>query len=181
MRLSMIGCGFAALASIASFFTGPDQNAENTKTIKPLTSWTGPKSQVRERKFLRIVNEEQWKKVWLEHLGKTRNQAFHDSDTQFQIDFDRCEVIAIFQGAGWNSRGIRLEELKETADKITLRYDDISYQTSGIGGGGVRVSVFAFFVFPKSTKTYRLQENTQGLKGRPAKWTERAVLKSKLK
>ena len=109
--------------------------------------------------------------------GDIRNQAFNDSDIQYKIDFEKCEVIAIFQGAGWNSRGIRLEEVKETANNISIRYDNISYQTSGVGGGGVRVAVFAFLVFPKTSKSFQLQENTQGLKGRPAKWTERALLK----
>ncbi len=168
----------AVIMSYATFVFGLNQNENSEKTIKPLVSWTGPQSQVHERSFVRIDNQKQWEQVWLEHLGKSRNQAFNDSDTQFQIDFDHSEVIAIFQGLGWNGRGIRLQETKETAAEITIRYENMSYQTSGIDGGGVRVAVYAFLVFPKTSKSFQLQENTQGLKGRPAKWTDRAVLKS---
>lgn len=178
MRFTVTAYCTALFLSIATFVLGSELMPDTGKPIEPFLSWTGSQSQVRETKYLRIDHKKQWQKVWLKHLGKSKNQAFQDSDTQFQIDFDRCEVIAIFQGAGWNSRGIRLEEVKETAEKITIRYDNISYQTSGIDGGGVRVSTFTFLVFPKTSKPYQLEENTQGLKSRPAKWTERAVLKS---
>ena len=179
MHYSTIGYSFAALALMTSYAIGSKSDEKVVKSNKPLMSWTGPKSQIREPKYLRITNEKQWNKVWLEHLGKNKNQAFNDSDVQIQIDFSKCDLIAIFQGSGWNSRGIRLEAVKQTEDKITIRYDSISYQTSGIDGGGVRVSTFTFLVFPKTSKSYQLEENSQGLKGQPAKWTHRAVLKSK--
>jgi len=177
MHSNGIGFCLAVVVFLATCLPGVNKNDEK-KTIKPLVSWTGPQSQVHNRSFIRVDKQEQWDQVWLEHLGKSKDQAFVDSDTQFQIDFDRTEIIAIFQGSGWNSRGIRLNEINETAEEITIRYEDISYQTSGIDGGGEQVAVFSFMVFPKTTKSFRLHENTQGLKDQPSKWTERAVLKT---
>ena len=178
--MRFIIAGFGSLFVVVSLALQSHSNSgvEQESAIRPCTSWTGPESAVSEQKFVRIGDESQWESVWLEHLGKDRDQAFNDSDMQVHVDFDRFEVIALFRGAGWNSRGIRFEEFNETADMLTVRYDSISYQTSGIGGGGgrVRVSPFAFVVFPRSDKTIRLEENIQGLKAGLPKWRERAVL-----
>jgi hypothetical protein len=153
----------------------PAASAERAgKTTKPLLVITGPNSNVRKPEYHRIASAKQLQKVWLQHHGKTAQQAFEERLTGLNVDFDRCIVVAIFQGAGTNSRGVTVDSVTETEKTVTVRFDESHYQTSG---GFDRSSAFAFVVLPKSKKAVVLEENVQGLKGRPAKWKERARLK----
>ncbi len=172
--LARIAILLTVSTSTVAFAAEPPPTDER---IQPVIRWTGPQSKISENRFVRVRDPQQWKQVWLEHLGKSENQAFNDSDVQYHIDFDRYEVLALFQGNGWNSRGIRFLEISESAEEIRIRFEDISYQTSGINGGGVNVSAYAFVVFPRTAKSFRIEENIQGLKDHPAKWKPRALLK----
>ena len=50
---------------------------------------------------------------------------------------------------------------------LRVRFDHKSYQTSGPDGGGERVQPFGMFVIPRTDKPIVLEENTQGLIGKP--------------
>jgi hypothetical protein len=119
--------------------------------------------------------------LWLSHLGKTEADRFREHLPIVQIDFEKCMVIAIFQGAKTNSRGLRVISVNENNDNVTLRVDDMSYQTSGGlnggGGGGVPVKPYAFVVISKSAKLVVVEEDVQSLKDKPPEWKERARLK----
>jgi hypothetical protein len=125
--------------------------------------------------FHRVTSEGAWKKVWLSHLGKTEADTFRESLPAVTFDFDRCMVIAVFQGEKTNSRGLTVISLDEGKDAITLRFDDMSYQTVG---GVARVTPYAFVVVPKSAKVVVVEEDVQALKDKPPEWKERARLKA---
>ena len=122
----------------------------------------------------------------MRHLGKDMREF----DTHYNIhqvptiDFDRCMVIAVFRGAGWNSSGISAVSISDT-DRVVFRFDDRSYQTSSDfttdgklnvdtddDRGGNKVTPFGIFVVPRSEKELVLENNVQNLKGRPPVWKE---------
>lgn len=147
--------------------------------LAPLVSWYGPKSAVREAKFGRAMNAEQWTKLWDEHEGKA--SAKDNVGVPFipRVNFEKCMVIGIFQGARTNSNGVTIEAITEEASCIRVRYDEMTFQTSGGlngGGGAVSVTPYGIFVVPRSNKPIVIEENVQGLKDNPARWKERAKL-----
>jgi hypothetical protein len=84
-------------------------------------------------------------------------------------------VIAAFQGSGWNSAGLRAVSVLEEKDRIVLRFVSKGYQTAGPGGGGKQVTVYGFFVLPRSDKTVVVEEEQRSLDPRvPPVWKERA-------
>ena len=144
--------------------------------ISPCVILTGADSQVSERGYHRITSIEGWIEIWLKHKGRAHSGKY---DLIFNpagvplVDFERYMVIAIFQGSGWNSAGLRAVSISEQPDRIVFRFDDYSYQTAGPHGGGKQVTVYGFFVVPRSTKAVVLEEDIQGLIGKPSVWKER--------
>ena len=145
------------------------------KLIKPLLFWTGINSQIKQPHYERISSSKQWKAIWLKHYGKTAQEAFTDRIPRTEIDFERCMVLAIFQGEGINSRGLTLDSIQEESERIRVRFDEWHYQTDA-NGGADRCQSFAFVVIPRSTKPVIVEENIQGLKGQPPKYRVRAIL-----
>lgn len=139
----------------------------------PLAVLTGNDSHVKKRAYERIASPADWKKTWLTHLGKKEDTIYRPA---MEVDFDRCEVVAVFAGESWNSCGFQIDSVTEQDDSIVVRFEDISYQTVGPDGGGDRVTPFAFVVLPKSKKPITLEDNIQQYKGRPAEWKEVARL-----
>lgn len=147
--------------------------------LRPCVVLTGTDSQVKERSCLRIESQEEWTKVWRRHRG---DDAAAPYDEYFNplglpgIDFDKYMVVAVFQGEGWNSAGVKAVSIVEEKDRILFRFEGKWYQTAGPDGGGKKVSVYGFFVLPRTAKTVVVEENAQGLIGHPPLWKERAIL-----
>jgi hypothetical protein len=87
-------------------------------------------------------------------------------------------VVAVFQGNDVNSAGLKAVAILEEKDRLVLRFQNKSYQTMGYGqvDEGERVTVYGFFVLPRSSKTVVLEENVQNIIGQPPVWKERASL-----
>ena len=146
---------------------------------RPLIALTGADSKVDKPAYYRVSSEEAWQRIWLSHLGKTEADRFREHLPIVQIDFTKCMVIAIFKGAASNSRGLNIVSIDEHEDTVSLRFDDMSYQTAGgIDGGRVPVTPYAFVVIPNSAKLVLIEENVQSLKEKPPVWNERARLKA---
>ena len=152
----------------------PAQKA--TAVVPPCIVLTGTHSHVSERGYQRITSVKDWVTLWQKHKGQKDGEQY---DLYFDpleipvIDFDRYMVIAIFQGNGTNSAGLNAVSVLEEQERIVLRFDDKTYQTIGPDGGGKQVTVYGFFVFPRSSKPVTLEEQVQGLKGKPDEWKER--------
>ena len=144
--------------------------------VRPCVTITGAYSHVSERSYHRITSEEQWTRVWQKHKGQKEDERY---DLYYNplglpfVDFDGYMVIAIFQGSSWNSAGLKAVSISEEVNRIVFRFDDKSYQTAGPDGGGKKVTVYGLFVVPRSAKAVILEENVQGLIGKPPVWKER--------
>ena len=144
--------------------------------ITPCVILTGADSHVSDREYHRITSMNDWAKLWQKHKGQKDNSEYdlyHDPLGLPLIDFQRYMVIAIFQGTRWNSAGLKAVSILEQQDGIVFRFDDKSYQTGGRNGGGRRVTVYGFFIVPRSPKPVVLEENVQRVIGRPPEWKER--------
>ena len=155
---------------------------DGTKTIatKPCVTVTGADSHVSDRGYYRVQSIDDWTKIWQQHKGHksdVKYDSYYDPLGLPLVDFDHYMVIAIFQGSSWNSAGLMAKSVSEKEDRITFRFDDKSYQTMSVGsesdGGGKKVTAYGFFVIPRSTKAVVLEENVQGLIGKPPIWKER--------
>jgi len=71
-------------------------------------------------------------------------------------------VIAIFGGETYNSWGYRVEEVRETARTVFVRYSNIGYQTAR---GADLATPYAFVVIQKSNKLVVLEETTHTMQG----------------
>ncbi len=156
-----------------------DDNAR--QTTRPLVTLTGPDSHVKKPSYHRVTSEAEWIKVWQRHQGAKESKdydLFYNPLGLPYIDFEKCMVIAVFRGDGWNSAGLKAAAVLEDKDGIVLRFEDKGYQTAGRGpdGGGQRTTTYGFFVLPRSSKTVVLEENVQNYIGHPPVWKERIRL-----
>lgn len=150
---------------------------KNTAAIaRPCVTITGTDSNISERCYRRITAEEDWTRVWQKHKGQKENEEYNLYYNPLGlplVDFDRYMVIGVFQGSGANNAGLNAVSISEEQDRIVLRFENKSYQTLGPDGGAKAVTVYGFFVVPRSAKSVTLEENVQGLIGGPPVWKER--------
>ncbi len=185
LTLTTIACLFASVASgrtppTSNGTGGPATVEDNAhQTTRPLVTLTGADSHVKERSYYRITSEDEWITIWQRYKGAKESKGYDLFCNPLglpNIDFEKCMVIAVLQGSGWNSAGLTAVAVLEAKDGIVLRFRDKFYQTGGPHGGGKQVAVYGFFVLPRSNKTVVLEENVQNYKGRPPVWQERARL-----
>src|SRR5688572_8536266 len=140
--------GFLAVAILAPYAV-PEQQAKEPGGAKPYVSLWGADSKVKEKSYELITTPEQLATVWSKHSGKeeTVDSGFNESGRP-EVDFDRCLVIAIFEGDSGNTAGIGCAGIIEEEKTLTVRFRNRTYQTSGPGGGGRRASAYGFFVIP---------------------------------
>ena len=136
--------------------------------VLPWVTWSGPNSALADASYRRISSAGEWQTLWLAHRGKTLLESAGEVP---QIDFRQCMVVAVFQGAGFNCRGVEAVSVTETAEAVTVRFSGQYYQTIGEGDA---VRPFGVFLLPRSTKALVLEENVQNLLGQPPVWKLRA-------
>jgi Tfp pilus assembly protein PilF len=154
-------------------------NIATRQTTHPYVTLTGTDSHVKEPSYRRAMSEDEWIKIWQRHKGEKESKdydLFYNPLGLPSIDFEKCMVIAVFQGSGVNSAGLKAVAILEEKDRIVLRFQDKSYQTAGPDGGGEQVTVYGFFVLPRSSKTVVLEENVQNGMHQPPVWKERVGL-----
>lgn len=169
-------CRNAALALvILNSFAFADPPAPSGKHVAT-TTLRGPHSAVDVRRFERVTAAADFAKLWREH----RPEADNRHADMLDVDWDAQMVVAIFQGKSANSDGVKTEDVIDRGADLLIRYDDYSYQTMSTGkdpnGGAQRVTAFGFIVLPRSEKPIVIEENTQGLIGKPPIWTERVKI-----
>jgi hypothetical protein len=132
----------------------------------PLAMLTSNDSRVKARTYERVASPTDWKKTWLKHLGMKEDTIYRPA---MEVDFDRCEVVALFGGESWNTCGFVVDSLTERDDSILLRIEGVYYQTEG---GADRVAPFAFVVLPKSSKPITLELSDPHSPNEPPRWRE---------
>jgi hypothetical protein len=147
--------------------------------IRPLVTLTGTDSRVKERSYHLIRSEKEWIKTWQRHKGEKESKDydhFYNPLGMPEIDFEKCMVIAAFQGSGWNSAGLMTTTLKEEENRIVFRFHSKSYQTlSRSGDSRKKVTVYGFFVLPRSDKMVVVEEEYYSLDLKNYWWKERAT------
>ena len=122
---------------------------------------TGADSRVESRSYHRVASEADWIKIWQRHKGveEAKNYDLYYNPLDLPcVNFEKCMVIAVFEGSGWNVAGLKSLAVEEDTNSIVLRYQIKGYQTAGPDGGGKKVKVYGFFVLPRSKKTVILEE-----------------------
>ena len=168
-----------ATAALTGLLALADRHVAADK-IRPYVTWSGPDSAIQMPKYECARNEKDWAALWEKHSGAPLKRDNVQQPFMPHVDFEQCVVVAVFKGPGVNSNGVIVSEIVEEPDRILFRYDESTYQVSfGLNDKPrelPKVYPFGIFVLPKTSKPIVLQENTQGLKDEPPKWTERAKL-----
>jgi hypothetical protein len=143
-----------------------------------LVTFAGADSRIDKSKYVRITTAEDFQILYMRHLGKDPKEydAYYNPHGVPTIDFDRCMVIAVFQGRTWNVAGVYVKTIDERDGHVVVRFDDRSYQTSGSdsGGGARSATPYGIFVLPRSDRPVILEENVQRYIGGEPEWKERA-------
>jgi hypothetical protein len=164
---------------VAAIVVAVERPAE--RRIKPCVAITGSDSHVRMPQYYQVASHETWARLWQEHKGERVTDEYDSYEDRLAlpvIDFDNYVVIVIFQGEGWNSKGLSLLSLSEDTKRVVLRYGDKSYQTIGKAH---KVATYGFFVLPRYEKPIVVEENVQVYAGEPAVWKEHPLTSGKLR
>jgi hypothetical protein len=140
---------------------------------KPLVVYSGSNSEVRKPLYSKITSKSDWDKVWAAHLGTSVDDAYRPA---FEVDFDKCAVIAILKGDQINVRGVEIANVIDNGNSITVRFREVGYQSADESNHKPD-KPFAFVVLPKTNKQIVLEEDTQTYKNEPAIWKELTRLK----
>lgn len=162
--------GMLMLAGVAGAAVAP---AHESTPRRPCVAIAGPDSLMDGPKFVRATTPEEWAAVWDAHSSAGKPDLRAADRLRPEVDFSRFMVIAFFRGESWNGDGERVESIDENDERVRIRFDKMSYQTFGPGGGGVRVRTYGIWVIDRTSKPIVLEENVQGLKNEPATWKER--------
>ena len=137
----------------------PSDRPDISAASSALTVLSGNNSHILKQGYYRIESAADWKTTWLEHLGLKGDTIYR---TAMEVDFQRCIVIAVFDGKRDNSCGFRVEAVDEDKGVVRVRFSDVWYQT---WGDPDQVAPYAFIVLPKSDKIVVLQQTTHTTEG----------------
>jgi hypothetical protein len=166
-------CLILGMACILSGRMATSAEQGERKKLKPCVSISGADSHINKPRCLRITSIDEWTRLWQEHRGKKISvpyDFFYDPLALPLIDFEEYMVIAVFQGESWNSAGLTFDSITEENDKITFKYVGKGYQTVG---ESKKVSVYGFFIIPRSTKSLVLVEGMRTMREPTPVWKER--------
>ncbi|MFG0285254.1 MAG: hypothetical protein ACF8R7_12595 [Phycisphaerales bacterium JB039] len=141
----------------------------------PYVQLIGPDSAIVERGFHRIRDQQAWHDLWKRHIGE--DPVIAGINMAPEIDFDRCEVIAFFRGKATNTRGERVEAIDDLEGHRRIRFDASTYQTASLFEGepdhGDACTPYGLWVIERTDSAIVIEENVQGLIGKPAIWQEK--------
>jgi hypothetical protein len=144
---------------------------------RPLVELSGADSKVAKRSYEIVSNQEDWNRLWQRHTGRPGKYVFGD-EGQPAVNFDRCVVVAVFQGTQASSLGVFVREIVEQTDRLVLRFDN-RWFASGAGRrlAPARPSMpFGFFVLPRISKEIVLEEAVYTKKDLPPIFESRGAL-----
>lgn len=172
--------GIAAVALPCVQDPPPSPEAQQQRLPGPLVAFVGSDSKIATGRSARIVSKDQWASLWLEHTGQEKPSGdyswFYNKGHVPEVDFEQCMVLAVFEGARWNSAGVRIVEVFADAKRTLVRLDHTSFQTAGPTGGAKRVTPFGMFVLPRRAGPVVLEMDVQRELHEPPIWKELATL-----
>lgn len=148
-------------------------------TSKPLLAVSGTDSHIKKPSYLRVTTEKDWNDIWSRHLGTSEDDYYRPL---FEVDFDRCLVIAVFRGEQIQTRRLQIESVSENAESVIIRFWEIGYGV--FLGPGESASPaerpYAFIVLPITERDIVLEEKIWSKEDaefdRPPKWKQVARL-----
>ncbi len=161
--------GIAVLLLVGFVVNSGAWAGENAESVKPFVVISGADSHVTKPSLAAIQVDEQWQRVWAQHLGTTVDDAYRAA---MEVDFDRCMVVAVFRGSTRNVRGVTIDSVSAMGASTRIRLNDVGYQTGGKSSERPLDRPYAFIVLPKSAKHVVVEENVQQYKGEPPVWKE---------
>lgn len=136
-----------------------DKPEEAGKAIEVVDEVTGAHSNITEREYQRILNRDDFAKLWQRHTDNIKDMP--------KVDFNSNMVVAIFSGKGMNNVGVGVIKIRELDDALYFYFRPICRQTAWKGD---KVESFGIFVIPRSNKKLILEQNIQNLIDGPEKW-----------
>lgn len=174
-----------ACIALLSLIASPDVQDPAPQQIasaptRPVVALTGASSAIDKVAYHRVQGAQDLARLWLQHRGQPAPDGeygfFYNDAGVPEVDFERYEVVAIFGGRCTNSAGFAVESIADEPARRLVRFDHRHYQTTGPDGGAESATPFGFFVLPRTRLPIVLEENVQGMIGRPPEWKERARL-----
>lgn len=170
------GVTTVVVVALAQPRRGPQepQRPDEVAPVGALVSLHGPRSEFPEEAFVRVMNAAEFREMWGRHMGDDAAAA-RATRAYPEVDFERCMVVAYFRGESVNSDGERIESIDRVGGMLRIRFDSMQYQTFGAApdGGRVECTPFGVWVLPRDEGPIVIEENVQGLIGRPPQWKER--------
>jgi hypothetical protein len=174
--------GLAGVLGAAALAAATAQQEAGKSLGRPYAALSGTRSAVTERECVRVLSRDAWAALWLRHLGRVpeaRYDFFTNPAALPEVDFDKCMVIAVFEGRGYNCAGLVAVDLLDRPEALVFRFDRNAYQTYEELD---EVCVFGFFIVPRSTKLVVLEDDRRDLRQRarkkPPVWQEYARLEA---
>ncbi|MCE7974150.1 MAG: hypothetical protein DYG92_07485 [Leptolyngbya sp. PLA1] len=170
LTVFLAACGLLGLGALMGQAAGPAPDPRPAAV-----TIAGSYSTVTTPRVERITTPERWKEVWKEHIGDRAEKGALGWDRWPLIDFGRYMVVAVFAGTSINIEAWEVESVVELPDVLRVRYDAVSFQTASFGGEdkGSTTTSYGFFVLPRSERELVMEENVQGLIGKPPVWKEK--------
>ncbi|MFT7616906.1 MAG: hypothetical protein ACI97A_000536 [Planctomycetota bacterium] len=170
-------CLLAILVALLGCSTATDTEQVQEQSTKPGENpWVvinGSDSLLQQKSYLRITTKKDLAVVWQRHKGQSTTEPFdfyYNPLGMPTIDFETSMVVAIFDGRGWNNAGIDARRVFIRNDDLVVRYQDKSFQTAGIDGGGQLGAAYGFFILPRSNRKLVIEEDDQTMGDGGPKW-----------
>ena len=158
----------AAAALSTALLAIPNRAPEE---VEPAFVLTGNRSAIVEEVFHRVRDEESWKALWKEHVGESRAREGAEADRlrRPQVDFERFEIVALFDGKGPNCRGLEVDEIVP-GETPTIRMRWLSYQT--MNGVDRNRRPYGFVVVERTEGALRVEVDRRAMGATEPKWVE---------
>jgi len=167
MRIAILAIPAALLAAMLVRAEAPASG------IRPYVTLTGATSAVQTAAARRIGAHADLVDAWHAHAGrdpKEHTDHYNPAGVP-EVDFTRCEVVALFRGRTANAAGYEIDSCVEESNRVLLRVRLRTYQTMERSD---EVAPYAFFVFPRMKKPLTVEEDVRDLIRSPPVWKERA-------
>ena len=147
-------------------------DAPKEKPFKPTAVFRGSHSLIKKERFVQVLTDDAWKKLWEEHRGKANH--FTESGQELEINFQTHYVVAISTGhCDWCSVNSRTR-----GNVLHLGFEDGVNQTEG-GPPKLTteeqarrdaVSPNAIIILPVSVRSVVIEQDVRSLLAGPPLW-----------
>jgi hypothetical protein len=125
-----------------------------------LFSWTGTGPGRSDPECFLVGEEERWTEVWKEHCPESAPP---------EVDFGAAAVVALLSDFGVPGSGFDAEVVEDD-EAVRLR---CRHRISQVKGSPPRLTVYGFFVLPRSAKPIVVELGVSADKARETIWEER--------